>query len=312
MKKVASLLLLALLGLTMSSKGAKASATSGTGAGRKRGRPSTAGVKHGGGRPSKAANARATRCVAQDTDCHMKVTCDECSVCDIHAFEFGSCAECQEATKVARYDDGGASPAETRLDGAHVAASLAEALTPPAMYFTPSDDKAQGHRPLIDPQASAADLRKAFGCPSWSKLPDPLKFVATLPSTPEGDESASDGDEGDKEDKLGRSHNIKHNPPFNRTPCQCQTNPFLFPPQPTEPTSLEWSASYAQPRPPCARSLRRGVVTSCTAATSKGSSTRAPCSSTRALSFQPRSSSHSGSATRLLHNQHQPKTLVWH
>jgi len=228
----------------------------------------------------------------------MKVTCDECSVCDIHAFEFGSCAECQEATKVARYDDGGASPAETRLDGAHVAASLAEALTPPAMYFTPSDDKAQGHRPLIDPQASAADLRKAFGCPSWSKLPDPLKFVATLPSTPEGDESASDGDEGDKEDKLGRSHNIKHNPPFNRTPCQCQTNPFLFPPQPTEPTSLEWSASYAQPRPPCARSLRRGVVTSCTAATSKGSSTRAPCSSTRALSFQPRSQTRPSIAQR--------------
>jgi len=60
----------------------------------------------------------------------MKVTCDECSVCDIHAFDFGSCAECQEATKVARYDDGGASPAETRLDGAHVADSLAEALTP--------------------------------------------------------------------------------------------------------------------------------------------------------------------------------------
>ena len=137
----------------------------------------------------------------------MKVTCDECSVCDIHAFDFGSCAECQKATKVAHYDVGGASPAVTRLDGAHVADSLAEALTPPAMYFTPSDDKALGHRPLTDPQASAADLRKAFGCPSWSKLPDPLKFVATLPSTPEGDESSSD-DEGDKEDKLGRSQSI--------------------------------------------------------------------------------------------------------
>lgn len=195
------LLLVALVGLAImpTTRAKSGGASAGGQKQRAGGRPSK---KRAGGRPPKDENSLAPRCIVDE--CHQAVTCDECSVCSTHAFDFGNCTECKKATKCSRHDDGGASPAHTRKDGAHAVGSLAEALTPPAMYFTPSDGMAQSHRPLSDPEARLTDLKKAFGHPGWSKLPDPQRFVATLPAVAEGDESSADeNDDNNDEDSLG-------------------------------------------------------------------------------------------------------------